>query len=549
LGDVAEAFGNRRPEVAEVQRAWLGSVPPMRHERHYGNRVMRCFVERPANAFDLLSAAAARNGDGEAIVCGAERLSYRQFLAMVEACAAGLAAAGIGNGDRVAMLLGNGMAFPLVLFATLRLGAIAVPLSTREQTQGLAYMLQHAGAKLLVYDAELAERLPSQQATPALLERVAVAAQASTRSLRLLAEPSGAAAAAVEEEDCAIILYTSGTTGRPKGAMLTHLGICHSAMHYEACMGLSAADRAVAAVPLSHVTGVIALIAAMARAAGTLIVMPTFKAQEFLALAAREGMTHSLMVPAMYNLCLLEPSFAASSHARWRVGGYGGAPMAPATIARFAEKLPNLKLMNAYGSTETTSPVTMMPPSQTARRSDSVGCAVPCADILVMDEAGREVAHGEQGELWLGGPMVVKGYWQDAGATAEAFVAGFWRSGDIGAKDAEGYVRVFDRKKDMINRGGYKIYSVEVENALMSFPGVVEAAVVAEPCPVLGERVHAFIVSEALLAPADLKRHCAGLIADYKVPDAITFSDKPLPRNANGKLLKRDLRLAAAQRT
>src|SRR6185312_7901661 len=180
-------------------------------------------------------------------------------------CAAGLAAAGIGKGDRVAMLLGNGIAFPVVLFATLRLGAIAVPLSTREQTQGLAYMLHHAGAKLLVYDAELAERLPPPEATPDLGGRVAVAAQASSGDLPLLARPSGAAATKVEEEDTAIILYTSGTTGRPKGAMLTHLGICHSAMHYEACMGLTAGDRAVAAVPLSHVTGVIALIAAMAR--------------------------------------------------------------------------------------------------------------------------------------------------------------------------------------------------------------------------------------------------------------------------------------------
>src|SRR5262245_45943389 len=534
--------------LAQVERAWLGSVPPMRYEQHFGDRVMRCFLERPSNAFHLLREGARKNGDGEALVCGEERLTYRQFLATVAACAAEMAAAGIGQGDRVAMLLGNGIPFPVVLFATLRLGAIAVPLSTREQTQGLAYMLNHAGAKLLVYDAELADRLPSKAATPDLVQRVPVVAQASYRDFALLAEPSGVAAAEVEEEDTAILLYTSGTTGRPKGAMPTHLGICHSAMHYEACMGLSASDRAVAAVPLSHVTGVIALIAALARAAGTLIVMPAFKASDFLALAARERMTHSLMVPAMYNLCLLEPSFAGARHASWRVGGYGGAPMAPATIARFAAKLPNLKLMNAYGSTETTSPVTMMPPSETARRADSVGCAVPCADILVMDEAGREVAHGEQGELWLGGPMVVKGYWQDPAASAEGFVAGFWRSGDIGAKDAEGFVRVFDRKKDMINRGGYKIYSVEVENALMSFPGVVEAAVVAEPCPVLGERVHAFIVTETALASGDLKRHCAGLIADYKVPDAITFSDMPLPRNANGKLLKRDLRLAAGRK-
>jgi O-succinylbenzoic acid--CoA ligase len=144
--------------------------------------------------------------------------------------------------------------------------------------------------------------------------------------------------------------------------------------------------------------------------------------------------------------------------------------------------------------------------------------------------------------------MVVKGYWEDAAATAENFVAGFWRSGDIGSKDAEGYVRVFDRKKDMINRGGYKIYSVEVENALMSYPGVVEAAAVAEPCPVLGERVHAFVVSDSTLALAELKSHCAQLLADYKVPDAITLRRDPLPRNANGKLMKRDLRREIAKR-
>jgi O-succinylbenzoic acid--CoA ligase len=357
-----------------------------------------------------------------------------------------------------------------------------------------------------------------------------------------LAAPAGTAPAAVREEDTAIILYTSGTTGRPKGAMLTHLSICHSVLHYECCMGLTSSDRAVVAVPMSHVTGIIALIAAMVRAAAALIVMPAFKAADFLELAARERMTHSLMVPAMYNLCLLDPSFEAARYAAWRVGGYGGAPMAPATIARFAEMLPGLNLMNAYGSTETTSPVTLMPPSETARRSDSVGCAVPCADILVMDDRGCELPAGETGELWLGGPMVVPGYWNDAAATAASFAGGYWRSGDVGSKDADGFVRVFDRLKDMINRGGYKVYSIEVEHALMSFPGVIEAAVVAEPCPVLGERVHAFVVAGDGVQPTDLKRHCAGLLADYKVPEAFTMCDTPLPRNANGKLLKRSLR-------
>jgi acyl-CoA synthetase (AMP-forming)/AMP-acid ligase II len=527
---------------ASTERPWLGRVPAVRYETHYGNRVVRCFVERPRNAYDLLAEAAARNPEGEAIVCGGERLTYRALEVAVERCAAGLQTAGIGKGDRVAMLLGNGIAFPVVIFAALRLGAIAVPLSVREQGPGLAYMLAHSGARLLAHDAELADRLPSPEAAPELAHRIAVDAGAPSLALRLFAQPSGTAPVAVAEEETAVILYTSGTTGRPKGAMLTHLGICHSAIHYECCMGLTSSDRAVVAVPMSHVTGVIALIAAMLRAAAALIVMPAFKAAEFLELAARERMTHSLMVPAMYNLCLLDPAFDAATVSAWRVGGYGGAPMAPATIARFAEKLPSLSLMNAYGATETTSPATLMPPSETAVRPDSVGCAVPCADILVMDEAGYEVPDGADGELWLGGPMVVPGYWSDPAATAQNFVGGYWRSGDIGSKDAAGYVRVFDRKKDMINRGGYKIYSVEVENVLMAFPGVVEAAVVPAPCPVLGERVHAFVVARPEAQPADLKRHCAGLLADYKVPETFTVSDTPLPRNANGKLLKRDLR-------
>jgi O-succinylbenzoic acid--CoA ligase len=453
-------------------------------------------VERPKNAYDLLREAVARNAEGEAIVCGNQRLTYRELGRAVEQCAAGLRMAGIGKGDRVAMLLGNGIPFPVVLFAVLRVGAIAVPLSVREQTQGLAYMLTHSGAKLLVHDADLADRLPDPGDTPAIVQRVAVEHAAPFGTMRLLAAATGGPPSAVDEEDTAIILYTSGTTGLPKGAMLSHLGICHSALHYECCMALTSSDRSIVAVPMSHVTGVIALIAAMVRAAAALIVMPAFKAGEFLELAARERMTHSLMVPAMYNLCLLDPSFESTKYSAWRVGGYGGAPMAPPTIARFAQILPCLSLMNVYGSTETTSPVTMMPPSETRTRPDSVGCALPCADILVVDEDGREVAAGEQGELWLGGPMVVKGYWDDPAATAEGFVAGYWRSGDIGSQDAEGYVRVFDRKKDMINRGGYKIYSIEVENALMSFPGVVEAAAVAKPCPVLGERVHAFCGGE-----------------------------------------------------
>jgi O-succinylbenzoic acid--CoA ligase len=258
---------------------------------------------------------------------------------------------------------------------------------------------------------------------------------------------------------------------------------------------------------------------------------------------ARERITHTLMVPAMYKLCLLSGALLHHDLSQWRIGAYGGAPMPVATIDELAEQLPGMTLLNAYGATETSSPATLMPAGLTRAHADSVGVALPAAHILVMDDDGNELPCGETGELWIGGPMVVPGYWADEAATAAAFTAGYWHSGDLGSIDAEGFVRVFDRKKDMLNRGGFKIYSAEVENVLMAFPGMAEAAVVGKPCPVLGERVHAFV---HLPGGADdghaLRRFCAERLADYKVPEGFVFSAEPLPRNANGKLMKRLMR-------
>ncbi|MGI9520217.1 MAG: class I adenylate-forming enzyme family protein [Hyphomicrobiaceae bacterium] len=525
---------------------WIGKVPPSRQETHYGNRLVRCFADRPKNSFDLLQNAVAQNPDGEAVVCGRERMTYREMDDAVALCATALRERGVGRGDRVAMQLRNAVVFPVLLFAILRIGAIAVPINAREQAPGVNYITAQSGTRLLICEADLERRATEPIGAASNPEVVAIdSAKPNAYRLSLLrAKSADAPPAQVAEEDTAIILYTSGTTGRPKGAMLTHLSICHSALHYESCMGLSSTDRAVAAVPLSHVTGIVALIMAVARAAATLVVLPEFKPSSFLKLAQQEHMTYSLMVPAMYNLCLLDPQFDGLSYPNWRIAAYGGAAMPPATIAAFAEKLPNVNLMNAYGATETTSPVTLMPPSQTTKRSSSVGRPVPCGDVLAMDDNGREVPAGAAGELWLGGPMVVPGYWEDDDATARSFVGGYWRSGDIGSIDADGYVYVLDRRKDMINRGGYKIYSIEIENVLMTLPGVIEAAVIAKSCPVLGERVHAFVVTNTQIDPDDLRRRCAELVADYKIPETFNFQNNPLPRNANGKILKRELTAA-----
>ncbi len=517
-----------------------------RREQHFGQRVILCFQDRPANLNDMRQAAAGRHPAQDALVHGNQRLSWQQFDDHVMRVAAGLQALGVGAGDRVALLLSNRPEFVLACYAAWALGAAVVPLNIREQMPGIRYILQDCEARLLIHDAELHTLVPPAEDTPALQHRVHTdtLAGGATPWSSLVRHAPLPACAPVAEEDMAAILYTSGTTGFPKGAILTHFSIVHSVMNYTQVLRLDGPVRGAALVPLSHVTGLVALMAVVLGLGGTLIIAPRFKAAEFLALAEQERMTYTLMVPAMYRLCLLQDDYQRHDLSAWTVGGFGGAPMPPEVLDQLHQWLPDLRLSNCYGATETTSPVTVMPAHLTHDHLDSVGPPLPVAEVLIMDPQGRELPRGEVGELWLKGPMVVEGYWRNAKATADNFIGGYWRSGDVGYMDAQGLVYVKDRYKDLINRGGYKIYSVEVENCLSEHPDVVEAAVVGTPCPVLGERVHAFVVPRAgsgLSADA-LQAFCAERLADYKVPETFTLETDPLPRNANGKLLKRHLR-------
>jgi long-chain acyl-CoA synthetase len=518
-------------------------VPAMQLQARFGDRVVPVFAERPNSIWAMVADAASKNPDGEALVCGEQRLTWREVVRQSAGVAAGLRRAGLQRGDRVALLLGNRIEFALALFAAAHLGAVTVLLSTRQQKPEIAHVLTDCGAVLLIHEATLADRLPDPHDVPELKHRICIDdAFSDLAGHAPLQEP-----AQVSEEDTAMILYTSGTTGRPKGAMLAHCNVIHSAMVYEACMALTAADRSIAAVPLAHVTGVVANIMSMVRCAGTLIIVANFKAAEYLKIAARERVTQTVMVPAMYNLCLLQADFDTYDLSAWRIGGFGGAPMPIATIEKLAAKIPGLKLINAYGSTETTSPSTIMPPELTAAHIDSVGLPCPGADIIVVDTDGREVPRGEIGEIWIHGGSVIRGYWNNAKATAESFTGGFWHSGDLGSIDAKNFVRVFDRQKDMINRGGLKIYSAEVESVLAGHPDVVESAIIATPCPVLGERVHAVIVTRGdAVGSAALRAWCAERLSDYKVPETMTLTTEPLPRNANGKVMKKQLREARA---
>jgi long-chain acyl-CoA synthetase len=544
-----ELFQDEGGELNEAKMDWSSySIPDMRLEARFGDRVVPVFSNRPNSIWAMIAEAAARNPDGEALVFGATRMTWREVEQQSATVAAGMRRIGLRSGDRVALLLGNRLEFVLAVLAASHLGAITVLLGTRQQKPEIAYVLADSGAKLLIHEAGIADRLPQASDVPDLLHRLAVDDNESASEFStLIADTPLQPPATVAEQDTAMILYTSGTTGRPKGAMLAHCNIIHSAMVYEACMELTSADRSIAAVPLSHVTGVVANIMTMVRCAGTLIVVPEFKAAEYLKVAERERVTQTVMVPAMYNLCLLQADFDKYDLSSWRIGGYGGAPMPIATIEKLAVKVPGLKLINAYGSTETTSPSTIMPPELTAAHIDSVGLACPGAQVVVMDADGRELPRGEIGEIWIHGASVIKGYWNNPKATAESFTAGYWHSGDLGSIDARGFVRVFDRQKDMINRGGLKIYSAEVESVLAGHPGVVESAIIAKPCPVLGERVHAVIVTcDNRVSENELRGWCAERLSDYKVPETVTLSTEPLPRNANGKVMKRQLREAWA---
>jgi long-chain acyl-CoA synthetase len=512
-----------------------------RKELHQG-RLISCYVQRPAHVNAMLDRVIADMPSQLALVDGEQRMTYAALGRSVTALAAGLSAAGVHKGDRVAVMLANQWETVLSVLAITRLGAVLVPLGTRLKQPEIAYIFNDAQPLAVIHGSAYAAEMPEQGPAPALRFVCGGAAWQ-----QLLATQGAPAPVDLDQHDAFAILYTSGTTGKPKGAVLTHFNVVHSCMHWADAHHLTLDERTLLCVPWSHVSGLCGVVMPFLALGGTLVMMADFKRRDFLQLAQRERITHALLVPAMYGLCLLEPDLESFDLSDWRVGAYGGAPMPEPTIARFARAFPNLQMCNCYGATETTSPATMMPRGDGVVHADSIGKTVPCGDIRVMDEQGRELPPGEFGELWIGGPMVVPGYWQNEQANASTFAAGYWRSGDIGAIDAQGYVRIADRKKDMINRGGFKVYPAEVESVLTGIEGVVEAAVVGQPDEILGESVIAFLnVGSAQVNAAGVRAYCEQRMADYKVPGRVVVETQPLPRNANGKIQKADLRARAA---
>lgn len=539
-----------------MNRASTQTGHVIRKELLYGDRIVPCYADRPKNLDDMLVRVVAEHADRPAIVDGTRSLDYRELNRQATRIATALADRGIGRGDRVALFVGNRAEFLVLLFGIWRLGAIVVPIGVRQSAAELEYMLNQCGASAVCFETTLADRLPTAEAIPTvqLFIRVGEAANefdgpVGIEGSRKLSYESLVSSGRddcppcpVDDQAPACIMYTSGTTGHPKGAVLSHLGFEHTARNYERCFGYVPGDRMLLTIPATHISGLLAAVVVVLRIGACVVCLKDFRAPEVLDTIEKERITAAVMVPSMYNLCLLQPDIDRRDLSSWRIGHFGGAAMPEVTIQRLAERVPGLDLYNGFGATETTSAVTLTERGDATRYLDSVGTVLPCVDIRILDESGKEVASGEAGELWIRSPGNAIGYWANPDATRASFIAGYWRSGDIGSLDEKGYLRVFDRIKDMINRGGYKVYCVELENVIQRYPGVVEVAAVPSPCPVLGERTHVFIHANAPLDRESLRAFCRQHLADYKIPDFITVSHDPLPRNLNGKLVKAPLR-------
>jgi acyl-CoA synthetase (AMP-forming)/AMP-acid ligase II len=301
-------------------------------------------------------------------------------------------------------------------------------------------------------------------------------------------------------------------------------------------------DRTLIAIPLFHVSGLIGQFIHMMLVGGTSVLLREYSTREFLQTAVRNQITFMFNVPAIYNLLLMHKE-EASQITTLRLALYGGAPMSADTIMRLKTLFPGLDLQNAYGATETSSPATLMPKDWEISKVLSVGRPVPGSTCKVIGEDGRECEPQEVGELWIHGAMVIPEYWENEAANRGSFEQGFWKSGDMAMIDKDGYVYIMDRKKDIINRGGEKIYSVEVENVLYSHPKILEAAVIGVPDEIFGEQVKAFVVpveSETITAE-EVIEFVKSHLAHFKTPKYVEFL-QGLPRNPGGKVMKHTLR-------
>jgi len=507
-----------------------------------------------------------------------ERVSYDAFFRAAHAFAVDLIARGVKPGDRVVIVMRNLPEWPVVFFGAAMAGAVATPLNAWWTGAELIYGLKNSGAVAAVFDARRLERVIDQlDALPDLRHvfvtrkteaRAPFPADAQVLDLEaLLGQPNAWAALpsvdgpplAVSPEDNATIFYTSGTTGKPKGALATHRAVTTPIMatllsqvrayvrRGEAPPTLSPdapQKRHVVCVPFFHVTGCFALMNVAITMGAMLILMRKWDPEDAMALVERERATGIGGVPTIAWQLLEHPARDRYDLSSLDMITYGGAPASPELVRRLRNDLPQVLAGSGWGMTETCATFTSHVGEDYEYRPDSCGPATPVGELRIIGANGESLPPGAVGELWAYGPHVVKGYWNAPEATAETFKDGWLKTGDLARLDEEGFCYIVDRIKDVIIRGGENIYSVEVEDALYTHPAVMDAALVPIPHPTLGEEPGAVVTLKpgAEASEAELKAHVAERLAGFKTPVRVLMSREPLPRNANGKILKTALR-------
>jgi acyl-CoA synthetase (AMP-forming)/AMP-acid ligase II len=502
------------------------------------------------NLAGVLAHHADRFPERPCLVWGEEVISYADLEMRAGRTAAGLHRLGVGRGDVVAVILYNCPEFLEAMFAVSRLGAVFMPINWRLAGEEVAYIAGHAGACLVVSEPELQ---PLAEAARTRLEDVpvvgvgaAAAGWTPFEALRAAGDPPPIAP--VDGDDIHRLMYTSGTTARPKGVMITHANLYWKNVAHVVEFGITGSDKGLACGPLYHVGALDLTSTTVLYAGGTLEIHRKFETERVLDAFERRGISNVWLAPAMVNQLLAHPSLDTRDLSGVRLIIDGGEKMPLPLIERLLRAFPNAWFADAYGLTETVSGDTFLDKRATVQKIGSVGRPCLHLEVAIWDDADRPVPPGTQGEIVLRGPKVFKGYWKDPAATSTAFRGGWFHTGDVGCLDTEGFLYIADRKKDMIISGGENIASPEVERALYEHPAVLEAAVVGRPDPRWGEVPVAFVVRRSGVAGTEeeLREFCLARLAKFKVPRAVHFIEE-LPRNPSGKVLKRVLREEAAK--
>ena len=523
----------------------------------------KVFTGTPPNIRVLFALAAARQDDF--IVYEDERWSMPRLLDMAGQIGHALANdLGVVKGDRVAIAMRNYPEWIAAFVAITSVGAIAVPLNAWWVTDELVYALDDSGANVVFADEERLARInaaePGAIATKVVAVRTpASAAGRTTRLDDLLRTGATMPEVAIDPDDDITILYTSGTTGHPKGAVSTHRAVLSALMSFAARAAVGAirepddpeaseAEAPQAAfmlcVPLFHVTGLIPVMLGSFISGAKLVMTHRWDPDRALELIEQERVTNFVGVPTMSWDLLEAPTFSQRDTSSLRSVGGGGAPMPPELVKRIDENFSKGRPGLGYGMTETNAYGPQNAGDDFIAHPRSTGRPVPIMDLRVTDPEGNELPRGETGEIWFRGPMLIRGYWNRPEATAETIVDGWLRSGDIGRIDDEGFVYVSDRAKDMVLRGGENIYCAQVEAAIYEHPAVYEAAVYGIPHERLGEELacHVMVKPGQHLDVGELQRFLGERLARFEVPTTVTIVTEQLPRNASGKILKRNLR-------